>query len=39
MPGIPGIPGIPPPAAICRIIFCASVNRSTSPLTSETVRP
>ena len=36
---MPGIPGMPPPLAICIIILRASKNRSTSVLTSETVRP
>ena len=29
-PGMPGIPGMPPPRRSCRIIFCASPNRSIS---------
>ena len=41
LPGMPGHAGRPPPPprASCFIIFCASVNRSSSPLTSDTVTP
>ena len=39
MPGMPGMPGMPPPRASDFIIFCASLKRSSSWLTSETVTP
>ena len=41
MPGMPGMPGMPARrrAASCFIIFWASVNRSSSWLTSDTVTP